>query len=83
MQKCRQENKVFDSFGLVHYATDVTFQQSNKQKRNTAEGKVYFSGKDSLYGYKAEVFVISTGLAVGCSLFYPGSVADIQIFREE
>lgn len=77
LRKCHQENKMVDYFGYVRYATKITFQQSNGSTGNIAERKLYFTGKDSLYRYKVELSVLSTGLATGCSLYYPGSVADI------
>jgi len=44
------------------------------------ETKLYFSGKNKLYGYKTEVAVSSRGYALDCTSHAPGSVADIDIF---
>ena len=81
MAKCRQEERAFSNFHYARYAVDVTFQQSNRPSGNISEGKRYFSGKHKLYGYKVEVSVLPTGLAIGCTEHYPGSVSDLEIFR--
>lgn len=44
------------------------------------KGKIYFSRKQKLCGYKVEVSVLY-GLAVGCTSHYPGSVSDFQIIQ--
>ena len=64
------------------YATDVTFQKSNRPAENNQESKRYLSGNHKLYGYKVEVSVLPNGMALEFSLHQPGSVSDIAIFRE-
>ena len=65
----------------ARYATEVKFQQCNRPSGNMSEGKVYFSVKHKLYGYKVEVSVLPSGLAIGCTKHYPGSISDLEIFR--
>lgn len=75
-----REKSKFNTFGMARYATDVTFQQSQRPRGNMEEGKSYYSGKHKLYGYKTEVSVLPNGLALGCSDHFVGSTADIDIF---
>jgi len=82
MERCKEEGKLFRNFPYARYATDATFQQTNRPSGTMHEGKVYCSGKHKLYAYKFEVSVLSNGLAVGCSKHYPGSVADIDILSK-
>lgn len=82
MKKLEAMNTTFGNFPQARYATDVTFQQSYRPSGNIQEGKLYFSGKHKLYGYKVEVSVLPNGLAIGCSKHYPGSVSDFDIFRK-
>lgn len=78
-----RENKIgFKHFPEAKYATDVIFQHSNRPCGNVKENRHYFSGKHHLYGLKTEVSVLPNGIAIGCSKVYPGSVADITIFRK-
>lgn len=80
MARAVQQGKLFTEFPYCMYATDVTFQQTNRPSGNIQEAKLYFSGKHKLYGYKTEVSVGPRGYAVNCTLHKPGSVADIDIF---
>ena len=81
MAKCRLEDRAFSNSEYGRYAVDVNFQQSNRPSGSVSEGKRYFSGKHNLYGYKVEASVLLTGLAIGCTENYPGSVSDLEIFR--
>lgn len=76
-----QEGKNFRHFPFARYITDVTFQQANRPSGNMQEGKVFFSGKHKLYGFKVEVSVLANGLAINCSRHHPGSVSDLEIFQ--
>ena len=58
-----EKGKGFHHYPFAKYATDVTFQQSNRPLGNHQESKVYFSGKHKLYGYKCEVWVLPIGIA--------------------
>ena len=78
----QEDKKDFKDFSFAIEAIDVAFQQSNRPSGNMQEGKVYFSGKHKLYGYKMEVAVRPNGLASWCSKHYPGSVSDIGILTE-
>ena len=82
MKKEMLEGQVFSTFDFCRYATDVTFQQTNRPSGNMREGKLYFSGKHKLYGYKTEMSVIPRGYAIGCSKHRPGSISDIDIFYD-
>ena len=80
----KELNKADRGFSHVHfarYATDVTFQPSNRPTGNIDETKLYYSGKHKLYGLKTEVSVLPNGIAVFASPPYPGSRSDLDIFR--
>ncbi|KAG3107373.1 hypothetical protein PI124_g13314 [Phytophthora idaei] len=47
----------FQNFPCALYATDVTFQQSNRPSGSMAETMPFYSAKHKLYGFKVEVFV--------------------------
>lgn len=82
MDRLMADKTVFKYSKHALYATDVTFQQSNRPSGNHEEAKGYFSGKHKLYGYKNEVSVLPNGLAINVTEHYPGSVADLVILRE-
>ena len=82
MNELNERGKLFKSFPFCLEAIDVIFQQANRPSGNMQEGKLYFSGKHKLYGYKAEVAVRPNGLASAFSKHYPGSVSDITIMQE-
>ena len=82
MKTLSAKGKKFKSHPYAMYATDVTFQQTNRPAGNHQESKRYFSAKHKLYGYTVEVSVLPNGLALGSSLHWPGSASDITIFRE-
>lgn len=71
----------FQYFPHAKYATDVTFQHTNRPSGNHEESKSYFSGKHRLYGYKCEVSVLPSGLAIGFTKHYAGSISDIDILH--
>ena len=77
-----QDGTVFSAVPCAKYATDVIFQQANRPSGTMQEGKKYFSGKHKLYGYKTEVCVLPNGLAAAATFHYPGSTADVEIFRD-
>ena len=79
MSKLPQRKATFRTYELARYATDVTFQQSNRPAGNHSESKAMFSGKHKLYGYKTEVSVLPNGIAIGLSVHHPGAVLDIDI----
>lgn len=82
MKDMTEIGKGFSNYKFARYATDVTFQQSNRPCGNIDEAKKYFSGKHKLYGYKVEVSVLPVGFAIFCSDHYYGSKSDIDIFHE-
>ncbi|KAG6610376.1 succinyl-CoA:3-ketoacid coenzyme A transferase [Phytophthora cinnamomi] len=47
-----------------------------------SERAEYYSAKHKLHGYKTEISVIPTGLAINCSHYRRGSAADISFFRD-
>ncbi|KAG6610395.1 succinyl-CoA:3-ketoacid coenzyme A transferase [Phytophthora cinnamomi] len=72
----------FQHYRAARYAVDVTFQQANMPSGSQQERASYYSKKYKLHGYKTEVSVLPTGLAITCSNHYRGSEADITIFRK-
>ena len=81
MERLMHEKQTFGEYAFCLYATDVTFQCSNRPVGNHQESQKYFSNKHKLYGYKTEVSVLPNGLAIGSSIHHPGSVSDIAILR--
>lgn len=81
MTKLRQDGTTFSHHKFALYATDVTFQQTNRPSGNHSEAKPMFSGKHKLYGVKTEVSVLPNGFAINCSNHHVGSVSDIDIFK--
>ena len=75
-------NKLFKHHPHALYATDVTFQQTNRPSGNHQESKSMFSVKHKLYGYNMEISVFPTGLAACASAHRRGSVSDLTIFNE-
>ncbi|KAE9100205.1 hypothetical protein PF010_g14900 [Phytophthora fragariae] len=73
--------KTFANVPCARYATDVTFQQADRPVGGYNDAKMYYSGKHHLYGLKVEVSVIPTGVAINCTDWEAGSMADISIFR--
>ncbi len=59
----------------------MIFQQANRPSGTLLEGKLYFSGKHKLYGYKTEVSVAPTGHAIDVTAHKPGSISDLVIFQ--
>lgn len=82
MTRLLKDKKTFSTFRVALYATDVTFQNTNRPAGNHQESKCYFSNKHKLYGYKTEVSVLPNGIAAGCTVHHPGSVSDLTIFRK-
>ena len=82
MKHLAPKNKLFKDHPHALYATDVTFQQTNRPSGNHQENKISYSAKHKLYGYKMEVSVFPTGLAACASHHRPGSVSDLTMFRE-
>ena len=74
-----ERERTFGHFAFARYTTYVIFQQSNRPVGTMQEGKHYYSRKHKLCGLKTEVSVLPTGLAIGCSTHYGGSVEDIEI----
>ncbi|KAF0722463.1 hypothetical protein Ae201684P_003507 [Aphanomyces euteiches] len=79
MEKIVSSGSAFDKYPCARYATDVTFQQTNTPIRNA---DTYYSQKHHLHGLKAKVSVLPTGYAISCTNAYPGTEADITIFRK-
>ncbi|KAE9012838.1 hypothetical protein PF011_g8738 [Phytophthora fragariae] len=82
MKKLTLSGHSFKNFPSARYATDITFQQSNRPTGGYSNAKKYFSGKHHLYGYKVEVSVLPTGAAINSTNFEPGAVADVTMFRD-
>ena len=82
MSRIFADQSQFRVYGMARYATDVTFQQSNRRPGNHEEAQGYFSGKHKVYGYKTEVRVLPNGLALGASRHDMGSISDVDIFYE-
>ena len=82
MKKMIDTNALFRGYPMARYATDVTFQPSNRPSGNLSESKLYFSKNYGLYGYKIEASVLPNGMSMGCSAHEPGSVSDFRIFQD-
>ncbi|ETW06322.1 hypothetical protein H310_02606 [Aphanomyces invadans] len=82
MSQLRESNKLFRNFPYAKYATDVKFQPSHRPTGRFGEQKYYYSGKHKLYGLKLEASVSPEGFLADMSLFSPGSVSDVTIFRD-
>ena len=67
MNKLLHSDQRFYNFTEALYAVDVTFQQLYRPSGGIAEGKLYFSGKHHLYGYKEEVSVLPNNLVDHCN----------------
>jgi len=80
MRTLEKKNAQFKNFPLALYATDAIFQQANRPSGTLLKGKLYFNGKQKLYGYKTEVSVAPTGQAIDVTAHKPGSVSGIVIF---
>ncbi|GMF32748.1 unnamed protein product [Phytophthora fragariaefolia] len=65
----------------ARYATDVTSQHTTMPSGQIKERSAYYSAKHHLHGYKTEVSVLPNGQSINCTNHYPGSEADIEIFR--
>lgn len=73
---------MFCTVYFARYATNMIFSQICRSSGSVAEEKGYFPEKHKLYTYKAEMSVLSLKLAFGCTEHYPGSLADLEIFRQ-
>ena len=65
MGRLVKDGTTFRHYKFALYATDVTFQHTNRPAGNQKESKVYFSNKHKLYRTKSEVSVLPNGLAIG------------------
>lgn len=83
MEKIIENERRFQLYPRALYATDVNFYHANRPQGNQLECKLYYSCKNPRYRYKVEVTVSLLGFAVHVSPHYPGSKADITIFRRE
>ena len=82
MQSPIDKDACFKNHPYALEAVDVTFQQTNRPSGNMQEGKICFSRKHKLNGYKVEVCVLPTGIATAFSKHYPGSIHDFTIFTK-
>lgn len=82
MSRFSMKGQKFKTHPYCRYATDVTLQHTNRLSRVMEESKAYNSAKYKLYGSKAEVPVLPTGLAVNCVRHYSGSRSDIDIYSD-
>ncbi|KAG6956648.1 hypothetical protein JG687_00010478 [Phytophthora cactorum] len=71
----------FQNFPCALYATNVTFQQSNRPSGSMAETMPFYSAKHKSYRFKVDVSVNPRGLAVNCTRHSRGNTADITMFR--
>jgi len=82
MKKVVLSGQAFGHYPAARYSVDVTFQQGNMPSGTQAERAEYYSAKHKLHGFKTEVSVIPTGLAINCFHYRRGSVTYITIFRD-
>ncbi|KAE8875937.1 hypothetical protein PF003_g39914 [Phytophthora fragariae] len=81
MRNLVTSGRTFPNFPCALYATDVTFQHSNRPAGSMAEVMPFYSGKHKLYGLKVEVSVNPRGVAINCSDHARGNTPDITMFR--
>ncbi|KAG6618479.1 succinyl-CoA:3-ketoacid coenzyme A transferase [Phytophthora cinnamomi] len=82
MKKVALSGHSFRHYPAARYAVDVIFQQSTVKSGGTQEERAgFYNAKHKLHGYKTELSVTPTGIAINCSTHDRGSVADITIFR--
>lgn len=62
------------------YATEDRFDHSNRLFRSQQESRIYFSGKNRLYGYKTKVSVSPNGLSIFTIPHISESKSDLAIF---
>ncbi|GMF66669.1 unnamed protein product [Phytophthora fragariaefolia] len=72
----------FRHYPCAPYLTDVTVQQSNMHTGQMEEPRAYHSAKHHLHGYKVERSVLPNARALNRTPHYPGSEANIEIFRD-
>lgn len=58
------------------------FHQALRESGIMQESKQYYSGKHHLCCLETEVSVLPSGQAIDCSATHPGSVANIENFRQ-
>lgn len=80
--RCKLKSKLFEGFDCARCAKDVTLHRSSQSTENVAERKVYFFGKQKLYGCKVERPVLPFELGIGCTPHYSASSAVLENFRE-
>ncbi|ETN14272.1 hypothetical protein PPTG_07903 [Phytophthora nicotianae INRA-310] len=80
MKKMTLSSNTFENFPCAWYATDLTFQQTNRPAGGFQQVKKYYSGKHHLHGFKVEVSVIPAGIAINCTNREPEATADVTIF---
>lgn len=81
VQKLIGKSRIFRNYPYAKHATDVIFQQGNCSCSTEEEGKRYYSGKHHLYGWKVNLLVLLSGLAINHTKPCPGSVPKIENFR--
>lgn len=71
----------FNHFPFARYTNDVSFQQFFRPSSSKQEEKKNFSGNHKLNGYKVEVSVLATRMAIGCTERYPGATSKFDMFK--
>ena len=81
MNKVDENHQLFKNFSFHLEAIDVTSHQANRPSGSMQEGKVFFSGKHKLYGFKVEVSARPNGFASAFSKHDPVSTSDLNIIH--
>ncbi|OWZ11213.1 hypothetical protein PHMEG_00015800 [Phytophthora megakarya] len=76
MRELTLTRSTFKHFPCARYATDVTFQHSERPIGNFNEAKTFYSGKHHLYGHKVEVSVLPKNLGGEADLNDEGPAQD-------
>ncbi|OWZ03843.1 hypothetical protein PHMEG_00024360 [Phytophthora megakarya] len=82
MRELMLTRSTFKNFPCARYATDVTFQHSDRPTGNFNEAKKFYSGKHHLYGHKVEVSVLPKGIATNCTAWSPAATSDYNMFLD-
>lgn len=72
--------KNFEHYLFYLYATGAEFQQSNLPSGNLHRAKLYYNGKDKLYGHKIEMSILPNRYGWHCSRHLRGSIYDLVLF---
>lgn len=82
MTRLISEKKTFENYKICRDTIEVTLVQSFRPSGSLEESKTDFPCNHNLYGYKVEVWVLPSVLAIRSSRHHPGSLSEIKIMRD-